>query len=192
MPHKTHCFTLRANGRLRAVVTDCWIYPGFDPAGTESHPGKNYRAIWDTGATGSVITQKIVDECGLKITGMTKVHGVGGPRNSPVYKVNIGLPSGVGFAMLNVTLAENMPGADALIGMDIIGRGDFAVTNVDGKTVVSFRTPSVQEIDFAVATKAESAKPKPVVDKRFTPSQGAPCPCGSKRKYKHCCGKKVA
>ena len=35
-----------------------------------------------------------------------------------------------------------------LIGMDIIGLGDFAVTNADGKTTFSFRVPSVEEIDF--------------------------------------------
>ena len=35
-----------------------------------------------------------------------------------------------------------------LIGMDIIGLGDFAVTNANGKTTFSFRVPSVREIDF--------------------------------------------
>jgi len=37
-----------------------------------------YAAIWDTGATGTVITQKVIDECGLVATGMTQMHGVGG------------------------------------------------------------------------------------------------------------------
>lgn len=32
--------------------------------------------------------------------------------------------------------------------MDIISKGDFAITNVDGKTVFSFRIPSVETIDF--------------------------------------------
>lgn len=35
-----------------------------------------------------------------------------------------------------------------LIGMDIIGLGDFAVTNANDKTTFSFRIPSVREIDF--------------------------------------------
>ena len=35
-----------------------------------------------------------------------------------------------------------------LIGMDIIKHGDFSITNVNGKTTFSFRTPSVKEIDY--------------------------------------------
>lgn len=38
---------------------------------------------------------------------------------------------------------------DLLIGMDIIGLGDFAVTNLGGNTVFTFRVPSVEKIDFA-------------------------------------------
>ena len=44
-------------------------------------------------------------------------------------------------------------GADILIGMDIIGVGDFAVTNRDGKTKFSFRLPSRADIDFVVEDK---------------------------------------
>jgi len=40
-----------------------------------------------------------------------------------------------------------------LIGMDIIGLGDFAVTNTNDKTTFSFRIPSVQEIDFIPDTQ---------------------------------------
>ena len=38
--------------------------------------------------------------------------------------------------------------ADVLIGMDIIGSGDFAVTNSENKTVMTYRIPSVSRIDF--------------------------------------------
>jgi hypothetical protein len=37
---------------------------------------------------------------------------------------------------------------DVLIGMDIISRGDFALTHKEGKTVFSFRYPSLATIDF--------------------------------------------
>ena len=37
---------------------------------------------------------------------------------------------------------------DVLIGMDIITLGDFAVTNRDGITVMSFRTPAQGRIDY--------------------------------------------
>ena len=45
--------------------------------------------------------------------------------------------------------SPSIGGADVLIGMDIIGRGDFAVTNLAGRTRVSFEAPSTRRIDFA-------------------------------------------
>jgi preprotein translocase subunit SecA len=72
-----------------------------------------------------------------------------------------------------------------LIGMDIIARGDFAVTNYDGKTVFSFRMPSVEQIDFVEQLrKGQPARVPPKV------GRNAPCPCGSGKKYKNCCLKK--
>lgn len=104
-------------------------------------------AIWDTGATASVISQKVVDDCCLKPIGMTIVHGVHGPDQAEQYLVSIGLPNGVRFT--NVTATKGKLGdAHVLIGMDIIRVGDFVITNKDGKTVMSFRTPSQECIDF--------------------------------------------
>ena len=37
---------------------------------------------------------------------------------------------------------------DFIIGMDIIGIGDLAITNVGGHTCLSFRTPSLETIDY--------------------------------------------
>jgi len=34
--------------------------------------------------------------------------------------------------------------------MDIISKGDFAITNLSNKTKFSFQTPSTNDIDFAV------------------------------------------
>ena len=38
--------------------------------------------------------------------------------------------------------------SDVLIGMDIISRGDFAITHPGGRTKFSFRVPSQADIDF--------------------------------------------
>jgi hypothetical protein len=111
---------------------------------------KKFVAIWDTGATASVVTQAVIDRCGLIATGMTQVHGIHGDTVSDTFLVTIGLPNKVLFQELRVTRGELPGGAegDILIGMDIIGRGDFAVTNRDGITVFSFRLPSKAHIDF--------------------------------------------
>jgi hypothetical protein len=44
----------------------------------------------------------------------------------------------------------------AIIGMDIIRRGDFAITNANGKTKMSFRMPSLKAIDFVEEQKKAS------------------------------------
>ena len=72
-----------------------------------------------------------------------------------------------------------------LIGMNIINRGDFAITNYQGKTSMSFRTPSVQKIDFVAAMKEK----KQIINDKI-PGRNEPCPCGSGKKHKHCCGDK--
>lgn len=37
---------------------------------------------------------------------------------------------------------------DIVIGMDVISQGDFAISNFEGKTIFTFRCPSVAKIDF--------------------------------------------
>ena len=116
-----------------------------------------FTAIWDTGATGSVITQSVVDACGLRPTGMATVHHADGESVQETYLVNIGLPNRVAYPGVRVTKARLLVDADVLIGMDIISTGDFAVTNLDGLTKFSFRVPSLEHIDFvADASGTES------------------------------------
>ena len=38
---------------------------------------------------------------------------------------------------------------DVVIGMDVICKGDLAVTNYNNQTTFSFRIPSNEEIDFS-------------------------------------------
>jgi len=71
---------------------------------------------------------------------------------------------------------------DALIGMDIITVGDFAVSNFNGKTTHSYRTPSAGEIDFVNDIRMTKANEIPKV------GRNDPCPCGSGKKYKKCHG----
>lgn len=106
-----------------------------------------FRAIWDTGASVSVITQNVIAGLSLAPTGKTNVETANGPRLSDVFLVDIELPNGV--RMQSVTATEGIiRGFDVLIGMDIITVGDFSITNVGGETVMSFRTPSVKEVDW--------------------------------------------
>ena len=58
-------FTTKANQRLSALTTQCYIKPG------TSEDMFEFQALWDTGATNSAITKAVVQQCGLTPTGTT-------------------------------------------------------------------------------------------------------------------------
>jgi hypothetical protein len=151
MPALSSSFTSVSNAGLLFVLQNkCRVSQAFDPGdhAVASPQLVEFDAIWDTGATGCVITQPVVDACGLKPITMVKVHGVHGEDLAEVYLVNIYLPNHVAFPNVHVTKGK-LPGtACMLIGMNIINRGDFAVTNLGGLTKFSFRYPSRTHIDF--------------------------------------------
>lgn len=77
-------------------------------------------------------------------------------------------------------------GSDVLIGMDIIARGDFAMSNSNGKTKFTFQIPATHEHDYV---KEQSAKSHTPIVKPKVPGRNDPCSCGSGKKYKNCHGK---
>lgn len=106
-------------------------------------------AIWDTGASGTCISDEVALKLNLPVTGMCEIKTPSGTMEVPMYLVDIHLPNNV--IMKDVTVMGSKigeQGLGALIGMDIISRGDFAVSNFNGKTVFSFVAPSMQVIDF--------------------------------------------
>lgn len=181
-------FTSRFSGRSLRLTTPVHIFPAFDVArGQAPTQGKQYVGLYDTGATHSAISPKVVAELNLPTIGARNVGVGGGMLATTAHLVNIGLPNSVLFGVILVAKMELL-GVDALIGMDILGTGDFAVTHHDGKTVFSFCVPSRRHIDFvsevqtspAAQTEAGIAVPKA--------ARNAPCPCGSGKKYKGCHG----
>lgn len=153
-----HAFTTRYNGRTRVLFNKVNVCLPVTPeeAQTQKVEFKEYIAIWDTGATHSAITKKVVDDLKLQPTGVRETRHAGGKSSNNTYLVNIVLPNRVMVPHVRVTEVQLIPDDNVsdneqpqlLIGMDIIGLGDFAVTNANGKTIFSFRIPSVQEIDF--------------------------------------------
>lgn len=105
------------------------------------------NAIWDTGATGSVISNGVVQRLGLVPTGRVQVSTANGVVPQNTYIVNIALPNGALFPV-TVTEVPSLSGCEALIGMDIITCGDLSITNHNNTTCLSFRLPSSHEIDY--------------------------------------------
>ena len=188
MSKKWFAFTLQSNkGKLNALKTKVIISESFDPNNCPKDIiFKQYIAIWDTGATNTAISEKVVNECQLRPVGIIKRAYAGGEEQSNTYFVNIKLPNKVGVQEIKVIGVEKIKDADVLIGMDIISQGDFSITNKEDKTCFSFRIPSLECIDFVKTPYKE----KPIKATKKI-GRNDPCPCGSGKKYKNCCLKKL-
>ena len=158
-------FVTRANGIARQLKNDIRVQtmPEADPNHFDC------EGLWDTGATGSVITQKVVDALGLSPHTQTITHGIHGPKQTPVYLITVILPSNVAVPDMEVTLGE-LGDFDVLLGMDVIRHGDFAITNAGGKTIWSFRVPPVEPINFVDEIEDWKKKKNKTFTKKLRPS----------------------
>jgi len=103
------------------------------------------EAIWDTGATNSVIAPEIAQQLCLDIVDNWNVSGINSEKASDVVVAAIILPNEMFLKDRRFSVC-NIPGADMLIGMDIISLGDFNISNARGKTHFSFVIPSYKEV----------------------------------------------
>lgn len=181
---KYQAFTLRHNGIARVLKTEVSIGEPFETTGEridiEKIKNKKFNAIWDTGATNTVITKNVIEQCDLKPIGMTEVSTAAGKINADVFLLSIFLPNKICFSSIRATEGDISGDCDVLIGMDLIIKGDFVITNTNGETTFTFRIPSIEKIDFVE-----------IAQKRNIPKVGRNqlCPCGSGKKYKYCHGK---
>jgi hypothetical protein len=177
LQHPT-AFTIRYNGRSLRLTSEVDIFPAFDPATAIAPPqSRRYQALYDTGATHSAVSPQVVTDLQLASIGARNVGVGGGTLATTSHLVNIVLPNRVLFAMVPVAKMVLLGGVDAIIGMDILGSGDFTVTHYAGKTTFSFCCPSRKEIDFTSEIKDD-----------YKVGRNVPCPCGSGKKYKKCHG----
>ena len=178
-----HAFTIKSNqGLLRVLTTPITVLI--------PNTSIKSNAIWDTGASASVNTEKVVKQLGLIPTGMSVVSTANGTVNQPTYIVDIQLPNNVTFKDVTVTGVAALSGnCDVLIGMDVINAGDLSITNNNGVTCMSFRIPSSHEIDYVTNPTwkhGQQANVKSSTDKFANVPRNSPCPCGSGKKFKHC------
>lgn len=194
-------FTQKHNGLANRIITDVRISEAFDPKNQPAKPNLfDTKALWDTGATHSVITEATAKSLGLFPTGKSLVHHAGGKGDFNTYVVNFFLPNRVAIIGVRVTGAPHLENCGAIIGMDIIMGGDMSISNHNGQTWFTFRWPSYGAVDYvadfdvmSIGMSKTKVIPKPVI----TPQQVASlpkvgrndmCPCGSGRKYKKCHG----
>lgn len=179
-------FTIKANGRLDRIITDIQVSCAFNPQAPPNPvpTSTSVRALWDTGATNSGISTKVITALNLVSCGSAQMNHAGGISIAPRYMVNFYLPHGVAVAGILVAEAKTAVNQfDVIVGMDVICLGDFTISNVSGISWVSFRTPSCVAVDY-VADSTQSV----LGSRAHTPSRNSPCPCNSGKKYKRCHG----
>jgi predicted aspartyl protease len=103
---------------------------------------KDFKGLWDTGATHTVISARAVRLLRLMPVGKTRVLHAQGETTVPTYYIYVKLPGQIEVTGITA-LKGKLSDVDVLIGMDIINRGDFFISNCDAKTTLLFRIPSV-------------------------------------------------
>lgn len=140
---EARAFVTKANGLANKLINDVLVISG----------DKNIlvKAQWDTGATGTCISEKVRNDLGLIRVSTQKICTPTGQADADVCLVDVGLPNSVLIRGVPVVVTKiGDQGIGMLIGMNIIGMGDFAVSNFEGKTTFTFRIPS-QKITNYVA-----------------------------------------
>ena len=148
-----HASTTKYSARVGRIVTDVHLTLFYDPDAQPETPFPLHKttALWDTGAMTSVVTQSTAQAIGLVPVGAAMVNHAGGCSQSNTYLVNFFLPNRVLVHGVQVIECPDNAGVfGAIIGMDIISRGDFSITNCDGQTWMTFRIPSLRRIDYVV------------------------------------------
>ena len=149
-------------------------------------------AIWDTGATSCAITEKLAQQLSLPIIAKGRVLGVHGEREVNVHDVEIKLNNENIQLRTRVSACSELSSDGSiglLLGMDVITKGDFFITNHNGNTVMTFRVPSLETKDFCEEIKEYNrfSKIHDIQRKKGITK----CPCGSGKDFKNCHGKSI-
>lgn len=100
------------------------------------------KAIWDTGATSSMISSAMAKKLQLQPHGTVQIAGVHGIQNARYYFVDMIFGNGFAIPAIKVSEAADFGGFDMLVGMDIIGRGIMSIDGTKEHLKVSFLYPA--------------------------------------------------
>jgi len=155
---KYHAFFTTYVGITDELNTPISIIPIYTTDALFQNVPFEAEALWDTGATDSCIKPALWERlklCPIE-SGRTELVGIGGNVTADLTLVDLLLTPVLEIASCPVYITDFPGDADILIGMDIIGMGDFVVCNTDNKTSFSFAMPPFPD-RINLADKAENA-----------------------------------
>ena len=129
-------FSISLGSLADEIVTEC-EFVSLD----QQRRVKAIRAMWDTGSNATILSTKLVSELRPDHFGQGGMTGIGGESEGDTYLMHVSLPTGDIITYQEVYEA-NLGDYDAIIGMDIITRGNFHLDCIKGETLFSFELPN--------------------------------------------------
>lgn len=93
--------------------------------------------MWDTGSNATIISSRLAKRLGVEVFGKGGMDGIGGATEGNTYLLHVLLPTGDAITYTEV-IEYDFDDYDAIIGMDIITRGDFRLDSSKGETIFTF------------------------------------------------------
>lgn len=138
-------FTINYNFIVEEIFSPATISNYFNP----SDKIETKKALWDTGASGSIINMSLADQLQLPLVGKRTIQTADGTSEVNEYVIKLFLPNRVVFNEMLVCGSNLGSGTDILIGMNVIQVGDFSISNAQRKTMFSYCVPPFEnKMDF--------------------------------------------
>jgi hypothetical protein len=102
---------------------------------------KVVNAMWDTGASFSLITESVALELQLEETSVMRVRHVAGVVAASAFTASVQLQGGMSLDEHRLVSMPNIHSFDMIIGMDIIVLGNFSLLCKNGNTLFCFQYP---------------------------------------------------
>lgn len=108
------------------------------------------NVLIDTGATGSFVSEWIArGSNATKLPMISHTAFAEGVGVGEVYEMDIMFSSDIIFKQNRLTtISDQYRKYDAVIGMDILSKVDFSISNYNGRTIFTLRTPSQGAIKY--------------------------------------------
>ena len=138
MPNtKSDILCYKFNSIQKRIITPINIFNTF----VETQKQSTESALWDTGATISAITPKLVNDLGFVPAGTMAISGITGALDVEFILATIQLPDGILRQNIKMAVCDFSQNINIILGMDIITLGDFELLHGNNNTVFSFTSP---------------------------------------------------
>lgn len=188
-------FQKQMNKTARQIITPIQIISAHFQGEEYKRYNGTVNGLWDTGATSTTIATALADKLGLPCIGKEIMKGAGGEYEAKKYLAGLILPNNTIIPYIILYGFSGAKNFDILVGMDIITRGDFLLSSTSSTSFFSFQHPSfggffltgIKYVYLHNGLLCEGMGQRNV--KFLKIGRNTPCPCGSGKKYKHCCGR---